>query len=343
MKKNILFIAYSFNAKFGVGSQRSRALSNLLSEKNYNIKLIEYEKDKSTILSNLNWLFNALVNILFYKHDKIYLSCGPFFHLLPIAILAKIRGKKLYIDFRDAWSLNILTDYGKLKFSFQNKKSYKYWLAQTIEKICYKQCYKFIVCTQGMYQEYGQLFKNNSKLLLIMNGFEHKYPPNTTTFQSNNPIQFICVGKFAEYSEPKATKIVLMLRELALKTPIHITMVGCSYECNFSIFQKLTLEKQVTFLQRLPHNEVLKLIENSDVGLLIIRDEHLDYGTKIFDYLACSKPVLTSYDSNDFFYKTFEQFLITVENNCLIYKDYYPKNTSEFSRNYQFNELLKHF
>lgn len=130
----IVFLAYHFRESDGVGSMRSRAIAELL-EKRKN-KVIYITKDsfgKLALKYKIIWNVLCLIKLLSYNYKTLYVSCGPFDHLLLIPIVKKLKNIRIIVDFRDPWSLNIKTGYGnrekkvnilKLKISEIIEKKY---------------------------------------------------------------------------------------------------------------------------------------------------------------------------------------------------------------------------
>lgn len=175
MNNIIIFLAYFFDSSDGVASSRSRSLARFLKQKGYNITVLNKntwnkQADKNTFI----WGVKCAIYLLKNKNNftKIYISCGPFLPLLPIAIAANFLKKSLIVDFRDAWSLNIATNYGNKSKKMLLKNKAKLYLARLIEKYVYNNCEYFIVCTWGMKDKYTRLFNDDKKIKLITNGYD---------------------------------------------------------------------------------------------------------------------------------------------------------------------------
>lgn len=337
---SVLVIAFLASSKHEVGSARTRALAKFLDEKGYRITFTPEAKNNYFIYRYI-WLISSLFKIVFFKGKNVYLSVGPFFPLLPISLICFIFRKKLIVDFRDPWSLNILTLYGKHQFNWNLPKSWKFKIATIIEKITYRICSAFVVCTKGMEEAYSELFKDNQKIHLIQNGFDFEpSPTQPNSLKSKNIIHFICVGKFAEYNYQKASNTIEELIKLLVKQnkAYHFTLIGCNEQLNQKIFQNLRITKHVTFLTPMPYEQAIKHIEKCDVGITLVRNEYLEYGTKIFDYIGLGKPVWALVDKSQPFYMEFKDFLIT-ENN------FFPKldinSITIHQRSYQYQKFLE--
>lgn len=66
-----------------------------------------------------------------------------------------------------------------------------------------------------MADEYSKLFLDNSKIVVVRNGFNFNYKKfkNDALKSNSNTLKFVCLGQFAEYSTAKAEKILAQLRD----------------------------------------------------------------------------------------------------------------------------------
>lgn len=310
----------SYNTDFGVSALRSKSLIKFLKEKNINVNVISCGNSK------FKWYCSIMFNIIFGSERKLYFSCGPFVYVVFFVFLVKIFNKKSVVDFRDPWSLNILTNYG----NSESKKTIKYRFCVFLEKLIYFFCNYFIVCTKGMYDEYTKQFFSNKKIFLIKNGFD--FNQDNSVKLDDGKFSFVCVGKFAEYDDTKAKNILLSIKN-NIKIDFQIIFIGSDEEKNSTIVKECGLEKNVTFYGKLSYVEAISLTRSCDVGLLILRDEEIEYGTKIFDYIGLSMPFYSLLDKNKNFYKEFGKFLFDFNTMNLSIKSV---ELQEYTREEQF-------
>ncbi|WP_202079426.1 hypothetical protein [Caldalkalibacillus salinus] len=334
MDKESLFVAYFFDESDGVGALRSLSLYNFLLKENINIKCIS----KNTFKKNekfLVWLFKLLFHIIKTKPKSIYVSCGPFHHLYPLAIVSKLLRIKLLVDFRDPWSLNIKRAYGKKK---KLMNVIKYSVSVLIEKQVYNICRYFIVCTTGMSEEYTKLFKDCSKIKLITNG--HTLDVNREELKENkfnNKINYVCIGKFAEYSLEKAIKTLQSIQMFCStnKVDYEIHFIGSEKKVNQNAIELSGLSNsKMKFYGRRSYIEAIELAKKFDIGICIIRDEKLDFGTKVFDYIGLGLPVIGEFDKTENFYNYFREIIVCND---------IPKVTLEDKIKYKRETIFKDF
>lgn len=310
--KNILFISYFFESNDGVGALRSRSLVRFLEKRGFDVDIVKRNTFGSIGEKNFYlWTILCAFKVLFSKQKNVYVSCGPFNHLLFISLACFIRKKKLIVDFRDPWSINIKTGYGKPNAKINR---FKVFISTVIERLVYRICTYFIVCTEGMKNYYQKLFGNDDKIKVIMNGYDfdiaeiEKYKDDN--LKNNQVLKFVCLGKFAEYDEQKAHKVISKIKDIKNQGySVHIYFVGTNREPTFSILKQYSLEDCSIFYPRMSYKEALKIAINCNIAILIIRNEEIEYGTKIFDYIGLGLPVLDIFDHSNNFYKEFKDIL----------------------------------
>lgn len=338
--EDILFISYFFNKKDGVGALRSLSLHDFLIKMGIKIKVISNEsfsanKKKSILL----WSFYTSFLILKSDTKKVYLSCGPFIPLLLIAFSCRMSKKNLVLDFRDPWSMNIKNGYGIKK----NKgNSFKLWIARLIEKYSYYVCQYFIVCTKGMKDEYENLFNSEKKIKVIKNGYNFNardYLESKDKSLDKN-IKIICLGKFVEYDYNRAAKILEKINILKKRKPVTLTFVGSDENILMPLLISENLHSESNFVSKVDYKKALEIASHYDIGIVNLRDEDIEYGTKVYDYLGLGLSILTDVSRESNFNKEFGYYLIDVES------EYYLKNNSssvieieKYAREKIFNEF----
>lgn len=259
--------------------------------------------------------------------------------MLPIAIATNFLNKSLIVDFRDAWSLNIATNYGNETKKLSLKNKIKLYLVRLIEKYVYKNCEYFVVCTQGMKDEYSQLFTNDKKIRLITNGYDFlpEQYRNTKT-KNNNMTRYVCLGKFVEYGENKALKCLQLIKNKHKDgSSFCIELVGTNREKCEPLIKKLNMQNHVRWYPLLPYEQALEIAANADFGISIIRDEALDYGTKVFDYIGLGLPLFDTFEENSRFREFFAEYISYEKKNISIEK------SKEFQRFIIFEKNLDLF
>lgn len=325
----ILFITYSIKEEAGVGSARSRMLYDMLRDKGHDITLLS---------DGMYSLKNIFYYIVFRQYDKVYFSGPPYsYYLIMLLVAVSLRKVNLIVDFRDAWSLNVKNGYGT--GICRNKIKLK--CIEYIERILYHKSYKFVVCTEGMYERYGNLLNDFKKVVLVENGHEYELADlkkeKNITVSSNI---FICIGQLFSYNFHKSIEIIKEINEFAVNNDIKVIFIGTDkLTQKYLIDNKFNINFKVEFLGRVNYEKLKLFIKKADVGLLIIRDESIDYGTKVFDYIGLGVPLFSKFDCENNFYKRFKDYIINDLNNIPKIK---PDYEMKFSRRKQLEKLVEY-
>lgn len=316
--KKIIFLSYFFSIEDGVGSSRSRSLAGFLEQKGFNLNIVSKDTwtkniDKNTFFWGLKCASYIIKNRKSF--DKVYISCGPFIPLLPVAIAAGIANKPLIIDFRDPWSLNIATNYGDDNTSLSLKQRIRLRISRIIEKFSYNLCEHFIVCTEGMKTEYYKLFSDNKKIRLITNGYDFNPKKYNDIPVQHEEVRFVCIGNFAEYANKKAALILSEVIKYSTSTnrPVKLIFIGSNREQNEPIVYKSGLNAE--WHPRLSYHEALSIAAKADFGLLVVRNETYDYTTKVFDYIGLGLPIFNYFKDDNNFTRYFKEYLSTEINH----------------------------
>jgi len=320
----IAFIAYYFYEMDGVGSLRSRCLARLLEQRDNH--LYYFTKDSFGNLAakfSLIWYFLLFYHLIKLNVKKVYVSCGPFWHLPFILLACQISRKQFICDFRDPWSFNIRRGYGNPHPKINPVKPL---IAEWIEKLIYKFCYRFWVCTPGMYQLYADLFRNDAKLDLIPNGYDFE-PESIGNFEASNnlapdtkKLHLVCLGKFAEENSTTARKALTQLKEFYVENgsnSLVIDFIGTPVSPTGELLRELELEKISVFHRKMSYLEAIKIAAKADMGLCVVRDEEFELGTKAFDYIGLGLPIYNCFQNDSNFSKFFSDFLSRDKNKIL--------------------------
>lgn len=307
----IAFIAYYFSEQYGVGASRSRYLAEELEKRENQIHYYTKETfgDRASD-SKLLWMLVLFIHLMFKNYDRLYVSCGPFWHLRIVLLVCVLRRKKLIVDFRDPWSINLKTGFGNSKPKASLKIVEK---AERMEKWIYKYCKYFWVCTPGMKNAYSQLFGNDHKIRVVLNGHGltreqmelkngHLYP---------DFLSFVCLGKFVEYGQKKAEQALSSIRRICLENHIdyNICFVGSNPERINVVARKVGVQNHVKVIGKVQYEKAVEIAADKDIGICIVRDEEIEFGTKIFDYIGLGLPVFDCFEPDSNFREFFSPFL----------------------------------
>jgi glycosyltransferase involved in cell wall biosynthesis len=282
----IAFVAYHFRESGYVGSHRSRALAKLLEERGNDLAYMTRDTLGTwAAKSFLIWCLSCFWNLARTDAEKVYVSCGPYWHLPFIWLACTLFSRKLICDFRDTWSF-LYPLYRSEGIGRNVIDEIKRRTAQLIEKQVYRSCERFWVTSPGTYELYAGLFKDDSKLDLVLNGYD--FDPDELDVQSDDSetVRIVCLGTFAGYGIERAKAALESVRRAALVHPgISLEFIGAEPETQVLI-REMGFEDRTAFYPRMPYKDAIALAARADMGLLLFRDEQAQLVAKAYDYIG---------------------------------------------------------
>lgn len=225
-------------------------------------------------------------------------------------------GRRVILDIRDGWSIAMATGYG----GTVRPNRLKAFLARRIERRALRKAALPITCTPGL-QDYLSRVAGRD-LLLITNGFSARdrkiiadlSRETASATRSCDSLVAICVGQFAEYGRDKAEALIRRLVSLFPDRHIDVRLLGCNRSANGWIAdwcrEQGLSQVEIEILPRVSRESMYREILAADVGLAVIRDPDYDFGTKVFDYILCGKPIVPLDDPNLSFCRFFAGFFV---------------------------------
>jgi hypothetical protein len=290
----IAFVAYSFSETFGVGSLRSRALARILRERGNKLELITADSLHPAARKRYwLWTIFCFAALIRSKSDIVYCSCGPFLHLPAVWLACRLARKEYVCDFRDPWSP--LYSRAWRTTSLARLKGH---VARLVERLVYRDCKRFWVCTPGMLAAYSALFGTDEKLELVLNGYD--FEPRSATGaqeQSTRTLRIVCIGRFAYQDPIRARRVLAKLGSAlaACSQPVRLDFIGTD-SATVKMISAVGLEQITTFHPKMSYEQAIELAQSADLGLCLLRDERFDLGTKAYDYIGLGIPIYDSFE-----------------------------------------------
>lgn len=241
--------------------------------------------------------FFGLVNFIYKEGYRNILLTMPPFRNWSLCFLPRIN---VILDIRDGWSIAMRSGYG----GTSKVAPFKAKLARMVEQIAISASTLTITCTPGL-AAYHSTKCARRKIALIPNGFPDRDFPlvqemiqkrGTSTISKRDNI-FICAGKFSEYGLEKVKELILYISKSNLKKVCKIIVYSNSKESNdwINLFIKENNINNIIFMNEysVDRGVILNKIIESDFGIVMLRDDRYEFGTKVFDYIVCGKKVLT--------------------------------------------------
>lgn len=300
MKKN-KFIIFSGNEK-----EDSPASERIKSFKNF-----FYTEVKNSKVSQINNFIELLNELLEFRNFNIYIFISmPQFRRWYVFLIPFV---KVILDIRDGWSIAMYSGYG----GTVTPNKIKGRIAKTIEKFGVKRSQCTITCTPGLANYLSKM--SSREIICVPNGLsreKHQFirslnsQPKTNR-ESGEKI-FICAGKFSEYGQDNVIRVLRTISERYKNYSCRLRVIGADIESNKWIFNYLksrNITIRFSLEERMPPKAIYKELKNCDVGVVIIRDPTYELGTKVYEYISSSTPVLNYFDEPNNFTNYFEGVL----------------------------------
>lgn len=312
---NVLIVSPAFPPFSGVGGMRMGSLVKYLKNKNINVKVLRNEPSiwgeenlKSEevlnipiidVIADKSFLQNGL---LYYRElrkqiqsdsiDLIIYSVGPFYTLIAsFLVKKKYPEKKCIIDFRDLWSYekkgrrDLLKD---LRFSLIKV------IYRIIERPAVSNSDAIVVVTPGDKAIMREKYKKKRKEIhSILNGYgEVEHGHISQNENRKEVLRIVSLGKLAYYAPQLANELMNAIFELKRETNINIMLIHVGQE--ESCLESAILNDDNTMYSctgYVEYKEGMRITQSADIGV-IVYNHPTGYGTKVFDYISCNKPVI---------------------------------------------------
>jgi len=254
------------------------------------------------IISFFTFMFSSFFKSISIKHvDIIWGTSPPIFQSFTAWLISKIKGKPFLLEIRDLWPAFAVA-VGVLKNPLLIKLSL--WL----EKFLYTHADVIVVNSPGFISHIKS--KGGNNIHLIPNGadpiFFEKIPE-----EGSKEIAFLAnkkkrEGKFfvmytGAHGMSNDLEIVLKSTKiLQEQAGIHFVFVGDGKEKPNLIkaAHRLNLVN-LDFIDPLPKTSMPAILSLADVCLAILKPVEMyktTYPNKVFDYMACGKPIILAID-----------------------------------------------
>lgn len=292
--KNKLFKGHT------ITEEQTNSLDKPVAKKKSNITtgFIDYIKNTISGLltcpdQHVGWIPNVLrKGKYFLRHDKIdyiYATGGPWSCVLAGALLHKITGIPLLVDFRDPWVSNP---------NFHNKPALIQYLETKMEAFVIKNANTVIANTDELridfIKKYSRL--NDRNIHTITNGFEKM--ESTLVPQRKEYFSLVHAGEL--YMSRNPANLLEAIEHLIKEGEINKDLFRIIFVGGISIkdsklnelLQSQYLENVIVIYPRVSHNEAISYQLEADALLLIQPDFPLQIPRKLFEYISLQKPVL---------------------------------------------------
>ena len=177
-------------------------------------------------------------------------------------------------------------------------------LRNIILKLCLrKETSKIIFLNDSLYKFYKKLIKFDSNYIVLNNGYKNTFFKDEVKKKNN---QIIFVGELLRFGSTRNIEFIISCFEDSRLDKYNLKIIGGpeSYIKSLKESRKYEFPENIEFLGRLSHLNTIKILQESEVGLLInsSKNRHSVKFTsplKYFEYLAANlKIVAVDFDSH---------------------------------------------
>ncbi|PCH93472.1 MAG: hypothetical protein COB85_06990 [Bacteroidetes bacterium] len=213
------------------------------------------------------------------KYDVILLSGGPFMHFSLSKYLKERTGARIILDFRDPFAVN-----PRFRSSYIRIKAKQFFEGAfikdadqviTVNSSCLKLLYGYSNATAAKFSVIPNGYNDVS--LNLLNLDKRK--------QIAGKIQFVYPGKFYSDCSPN-TFLNIISKDNSEKFAFEY---AGSSENELGEFNS---KSNITINGRLPYTDVIRMVNNGDVGLIFTGGKSFESTTKIYDYIGLEKSIL---------------------------------------------------
>lgn len=220
--------------------------------------------------------------------DCVYATGGPWSGLIAAALLRRLSGCPLVLDFRDPWVSNP---------NMRLKSRLSRWAHARLESFCVHAAVAVIANTDELRADFATRYRSveSSRFITITNGFED-LPPDPSP--ANDKFTLVHAG--ALYLSRSPLHLLVAIRQLLAEGAIpegamDVRLIGGAPDDDPAAVVELRshpVRHAVHILPRVPHGEALALQREASALLLIQTGFPLQIPRKLYEYLALRRPIL---------------------------------------------------
>ncbi len=223
--------------------------------------------------------------LAFKRYDLVIITSPPFFMSILATWIVRLKGTPYIYDVRDPYP-NVYFALGLL-----SAKGFPGYILRKLEESAYKGAIKITVASAQMAEDIKNRVGDPEKVKVLLNGYSAQYfVPNS---EKNKVFTVVFHGNLGRFQDPE---LILRLASACEEDghPIRFQVIGDG--ANDQCFRS-KLPGNVTYLGRLPHDELAKIVAKAHVGLSFRTDDPISrmvFPVKIFEYLGAGLPILVT-------------------------------------------------
>jgi len=260
-----------------------RTAANANDRKSHLKKIIHY------FVFMISGLFNALKVKDF---DLVIISSPPLFVGLIGVFLKKCKSVNFWLDIRDIWPESALV-LGQIKNGFF------YSFGKKIESIIYDSARGFILPVPGIKNYLNNQFidQKYKPILKLINGVSNNFIDTANKIEIHPDTRFTVLYS-GNMGLAQGLETIIEVAQLVDKYPIDFRLIGNGVCKNkLEAIVKNNGIKNVIFQESINRHELIKWIKKASVCLVpLIKSPLFNSAlpSKMFEYMACKRPVIVS-------------------------------------------------
>ncbi len=230
------------------------------------------------------------------RFDVVYTTSPPFFVGITGYWLSRIKSARFVFEVRDLWPRSAV-ELGEL-----SNPTFIRW-AERLEHFFYRKAAHVVTVTQGIQDVLGERGYPPDKLCLVTNG------TNTTLFTNRGNAQKSRLGLEDKFVVLYAgivgiaqgmETLMEVVEALKKEKRIHFVFIGEGpVKEKVQTIQREWALNNLTLMNEIPRDEIPAYISMADCCLVPLKKTDLFKGalpSKMFDYMACERPIIVSID-----------------------------------------------
>ena len=253
-----------------------------------------FASDRKTLIKKLLhyivFMFGAIINSRKVKnYDLLIVSSPPLFTGIIGLFIRKIFKNDYWLDLRDLWPESAF-ELGQIK------KGLLFKLGKKLESIIYKNAKGFIFPVPG-FKSYLQNFSNETSqkpMIELLNGVSEDFIKKTHSIKISIDQRFTVLYS-GNMGYAQDLKTIVQAASLLSEYNIFFQFIGegvCKSE--IELFAK-PLNNKIEFYNSQNRQDLIKYIKKSSVCLVPLKNKklfNLALPSKMFEYMACAKPII---------------------------------------------------
>ncbi len=246
------------------------------------------------ILHYLTFMFSAITNLSKVKnYDLLIVSSPPLFTGIIALYVKNFHKKEYWLDVRDLWPDSAL----ELN---QINRGMIYNISKYFEKKIYMNAKGFIFPVPGFKNYFSNFSKEIRKrpMIDLMNGVSKDFLKQAESISVNDTKTFSVLYS-GNLGLAQDLNTILDAANLLKEYNIQFVFIGHGV-CKEEVKKKAkALDEKIKFLDPMEREKLIKHIKQSSVCLVPLKKRklfHTALPSKMFEYMACAKPVIVGID-----------------------------------------------